>query len=193
MLEAADGPRALATWDEHAGEIDLLLTDVVMPGMSGKELAEQAGDRARVHVGLHRRRHLRHGMEGLRLVQKPFDAQTLLGAVRSALDDERLALEQAPSGDLGAAPRRARARAPRTSAPKRTSPSTSSRSASTSDGGPRREARLEVAQQLELVRQLHDRRGVARRRELHRPVLRQLVSVRAHDQQVVRRLHGREA
>jgi len=25
-------------------------------------------------------------MEGLRLVQKPFDAQTLLGAVRSALD-----------------------------------------------------------------------------------------------------------
>jgi FixJ family two-component response regulator len=29
---------------------------------------------------------LRHGMTGLRLVQKPFDAQTLLGAVRSALD-----------------------------------------------------------------------------------------------------------
>ena len=31
---------------------------------------------------------LRHGMEGLRLVQKPFDAQTLLGAAsRSAPDD----------------------------------------------------------------------------------------------------------
>jgi hypothetical protein len=29
---------------------------------------------------------LRHGMEGLRLVQKPFDAQTLLGGVRSALE-----------------------------------------------------------------------------------------------------------
>ena len=29
---------------------------------------------------------LRHGLEGLRLVQKPFDADTLLVAVRSALD-----------------------------------------------------------------------------------------------------------
>jgi hypothetical protein len=28
----------------------------------------------------------RHGMDGLRLVQKPFDAQTLVGALRSALD-----------------------------------------------------------------------------------------------------------
>jgi PleD family two-component response regulator len=43
VLEAADGPRALDTWDAHAGEIDLLLTDVVMPGMSGKELAERLG------------------------------------------------------------------------------------------------------------------------------------------------------
>ena len=58
-VEAPDGPRALDTWDAHPGEIDLLLTDDVIS---------------------------RHGMDGLRLVQKPVDAQTLLGAVRSALD-----------------------------------------------------------------------------------------------------------
>jgi two-component system cell cycle sensor histidine kinase/response regulator CckA len=86
VLEAPDGPRALDTWDAHAGEIDLLLTDVVMPGMSGKELAERLGIEPVFMSGYTDDVMFRHGMEGLRLVQKPFDAQTLLGAVRSALD-----------------------------------------------------------------------------------------------------------
>jgi PAS domain S-box-containing protein len=86
VLEAEDGPRALDTWDAHPGEIDLLLTDVVMPGMSGKELAERLGIEPVFMSGYTDDVMLRHGMEGLRLVQKPFDAQTLLGAVRSALD-----------------------------------------------------------------------------------------------------------
>ena len=86
VLDAPDGPRALVTWDEHPGEIDLLLTDVVMPGMSGKELAERLGIEPVFMSGYTDDVMLRHGVEGLRLVQKPFDAQTLLGAVRSALD-----------------------------------------------------------------------------------------------------------
>ncbi len=86
VLEAADGPRALVTWDEHPGEIDLLLTDGVMPGMSGKELAERLGIEPVFMSGYTDDGMLRHGMQGLRLVQKPFDAETLLGAVRSALD-----------------------------------------------------------------------------------------------------------
>jgi two-component system, cell cycle sensor histidine kinase and response regulator CckA len=86
VLEAPNGPRALDTWDEHAGEIDLLLTDVVMPGMSGKELAERLGIEPVFMSGYTDDVISRHGMDGLRLVQKPFDAQTLLGAVRSALD-----------------------------------------------------------------------------------------------------------
>ena len=41
VLEAATGTEALAVWQQHAGEIQLLLTDMVMPGgMTGKELAE---------------------------------------------------------------------------------------------------------------------------------------------------------
>jgi two-component system, cell cycle sensor histidine kinase and response regulator CckA len=88
VLDAADGPRALATWDEHSGEIDLLLTDVVMPGMSGKELADRLGIEPVFMSGYTDDVISRHGMDGLRLVQKPFDAHTLLGAVRSALDDD---------------------------------------------------------------------------------------------------------
>ena len=86
VLEAPDGHRALDTWDEHGSEIDLLLTDVVMPGMSGKELAEQIGIEPVFMSGYTDDVVLRHGVGGLRLVQKPFDAETLLGAVRSALD-----------------------------------------------------------------------------------------------------------
>ena len=86
VLEAPNGQLAVDTWDEHPGEIDLLLTDVVMPGMSGKELAERLGSSPSSCPGYTDDVMLRHGVEGPRLVQKPFDARTLLGAVRSALD-----------------------------------------------------------------------------------------------------------
>ena len=40
VLAAPDGTAALALASEHAGTIDLLLTDVIMPGMNGRELAD---------------------------------------------------------------------------------------------------------------------------------------------------------
>jgi CheY-like chemotaxis protein len=41
VLEAADGAKALEVAASHAGEIHLLVTDMVMPGMSGRDLGER--------------------------------------------------------------------------------------------------------------------------------------------------------
>jgi two-component system CheB/CheR fusion protein len=41
VLQAKDGREGLSVWKKHRGEIDLLLSDVLMPGLGGRELAEQ--------------------------------------------------------------------------------------------------------------------------------------------------------
>lgn len=46
VLTAANGPEALETWNQQQGQVDLLLTDMVMPGgMSGEELASELQQR----------------------------------------------------------------------------------------------------------------------------------------------------
>jgi len=91
VLVAADAESALRISAAHAGEIDLLVTDVVMPGMNGRQLSE------RVHQA-------RSGIATLFIsgypddrllvsdatpsppfLQKPFETETLLGRVRELL------------------------------------------------------------------------------------------------------------
>jgi len=93
VLEAPNGETALRLAAKHHGPIHLLLTDVVMPGLSGRQLAEQLAhlrpdmkvlyasgyaDHAIVHHGILE--------SGIAYLQKPFTPETLGRRVRQVLD-----------------------------------------------------------------------------------------------------------
>lgn len=94
VLEAANGEKALRVAREHAGkEIHLLLTDVVMPRMSGKTLAEQLRtERPNMKMlfmsGYTNESIVSHGVPDLSIgfLQKPFSSTVLAGKVREVLD-----------------------------------------------------------------------------------------------------------
>jgi CheY-like chemotaxis protein len=86
VLTADNGDRALDVLKDHP--VDLIVTDVVMPGMSGRELAERAGLRTIFMSGYTNQLIDKQGILGENdvLVQKPFKPSELLMAVRSMLD-----------------------------------------------------------------------------------------------------------
>jgi len=93
VLEAENGEAALALARTHAGPLHLLLSDAVMPGMSGKVLAERLrAVRPEVRVvfmsGYTDDTVLDRNVveSGIAFVQKPFTPARLAAAVRSALD-----------------------------------------------------------------------------------------------------------
>src|SRR5437667_217489 len=93
VLEAADGPSALQLSARHLDGIDILVTDVVMPGMSGRELAERlAPERPSMKVlytsGYTDDAMVRQGVlsAGVAFLQKPFVPDTLARKVREVLD-----------------------------------------------------------------------------------------------------------
>jgi len=94
VLIAASAAAAREVWREHWEEIDLLLTDMVMPGgFSGKQLAEvlrgqNRGLRVIFMSGYSAELQSRDLdiKEGIRFLQKPFTQSVLLEAVRRQLD-----------------------------------------------------------------------------------------------------------
>jgi signal transduction histidine kinase/CheY-like chemotaxis protein/HAMP domain-containing protein len=93
VLEAADGPDALAQAEAHRGPIHLLLTDVVMPGMTGKEVATRLRERYRglrvIYVsGYAEHLVVQRGVleDGIAFIPKPFDPLILARTVREVLE-----------------------------------------------------------------------------------------------------------
>jgi PAS domain S-box-containing protein len=94
VLEAMSGAEALRIAEEHAGgRIDLLLTDVVMPQMSGRELADRIensrpGLKVLFASGYTEDAIVRHGVlePGVSFLQKPFSLATLGQKIREVLD-----------------------------------------------------------------------------------------------------------
>jgi len=92
VLEASSGEEAIAVAQEFSGKIDLLLSDVVLLGMSGRELAE----RLRLQMpslkviymsGYTDDAIVRHGVltQSAEFLQKPFNSDTLLRKLRTVL------------------------------------------------------------------------------------------------------------
>ncbi|HEX4600634.1 MAG TPA: response regulator [Gemmatimonadales bacterium] len=96
VLEAPSGDVALQIAAKHHGPIHLLLTDVVMPGVSGRQLAERlVGLRPEIVVlytsGYTDDAVVRHGVleAGVAYLQKPFTADRLAHRVREVLGPRR--------------------------------------------------------------------------------------------------------
>ena len=95
VLVAQNGEEAIQVEARHSGKIDLLLTDVVMPGMNGRVLSErllpkQPGIRILYMSGYTDSFIAGHGVldRGTALLNKPFTEEALIGKVREVLDKE---------------------------------------------------------------------------------------------------------
>jgi CheY-like chemotaxis protein len=95
VLEAHCGAEALRICREHAGPIHLLLTDVLMPEMNGRALAEQIRSfRPDIRIlymsgytGHVFPRHL-DGQSAIAYIQKPFTSADLARKVREVLEED---------------------------------------------------------------------------------------------------------
>ena len=125
VIEAADGAVAMQIAVAHEGVIHLLLTDVIMPGMNGRELAQRIAEirpQTKVlYMSGYTENVIGHNGTldaGVRLLQKPFTLRDLKSKVREVLDSTPFpqdAVKPARTADAAAAqgPEPPLSRAPR--------------------------------------------------------------------------------
>ena len=91
-LEARHGREAIATLEQHAGPIHLILTDIKMPGMNGRELGRQVEarwpDKRILYMSGFASEVFRGGLlePGAPFLAKPFTQDDLVMKVRSLLE-----------------------------------------------------------------------------------------------------------
>jgi PAS domain S-box-containing protein len=93
VIDAPDGPAAIQLSQAHKGPIHLLLTDVIMPGMNGRELANHISPirpaMKVLYMSGYTENHIGHNgtlEQGITLLQKPFTLPALQAKVREVLD-----------------------------------------------------------------------------------------------------------
>jgi len=117
VLDAADADRAIRLSKDHPGPIHLLLTDVVMPGMGGRKLAEQLcaarSEMRMLYMSGHTddvivRSGVLHG--DLAFLRKPFTPMGLARKVRETLDARSPARGAVPPPSVSSRPARGQGR-----------------------------------------------------------------------------------
>jgi len=100
VLVASDGLDAIRVAKNHAGVIDLMLTDVIMPSMNGRDLADRLAttrpDMDVLYMTGHREDAIAHqGVleAGVSLIAKPFSRGDLLNRIESMLQPKKAAAE----------------------------------------------------------------------------------------------------
>ncbi len=96
VLQASSAEEALEVAASHSGRLDLLLTDVIMPGASGPELARRLLEKRPATLVLYVSGYTDASMasqgaldDGAFFLQKPFTPESLARKVREVLDSER--------------------------------------------------------------------------------------------------------
>jgi CheY-like chemotaxis protein len=92
VLSAPNGKDGLATFVAHAGDVDLLITDIVMPGMGGRDLARKCSELQKGVRVLYVSGYTKDSLlsqqtfdDGIEFLEKPFTRDSVLKTVRQAL------------------------------------------------------------------------------------------------------------
>ena len=98
VLAAANAEQALQLAHEHTGDLHLMITDMIMPGLSGKELCERLSLERPELKTLFMSGYIDDELvrespcgQGGGFLQKPFDIASLLNTVRKVLSAETAA------------------------------------------------------------------------------------------------------